>query len=201
MAHYSKGPVLSLQQLGLLLWHGFSPGLGKFRMPRACHPPKKKLILTILLVIWLLLLRSGFTGVLAPPCQMAALWASTFLMHSLNYLWAIQGQLKCELKLWKSRGLKRDECGSGGGMSPGARGGRLFSLQVSVWTVTPPTAVLGALLGSGGVARPSGVSVWMQVIPAPGTAKRWHLTITGLRSNKVYLVSENFLAGAMPFYR
>lgn len=42
---------------------------------------------------------SGFTEVLIPPGQTATRRASTFLICSLNYLWAIRGQLKGELDL------------------------------------------------------------------------------------------------------
>ena len=37
-----KDPALSLQWLGLLLWHGFDPQPGNFHMPRA--QPKKVLV-------------------------------------------------------------------------------------------------------------------------------------------------------------
>ena len=40
MAQWVKDPALSLQQLGLLLWHGFDPWPGNFRMPQV--RPKKK---------------------------------------------------------------------------------------------------------------------------------------------------------------
>ena len=41
MVQHIKDPALSLQQLGSLLWWGFSPWLGNFCMPRT-QPKKKK---------------------------------------------------------------------------------------------------------------------------------------------------------------
>ena len=41
MAQQVKGPALSLQQLGLLLWRRFDPWLGHFHMPQV-WPKKKK---------------------------------------------------------------------------------------------------------------------------------------------------------------
>ena len=37
-----EDPVLSLQQLGLLLWCGFDPWPGNFRMPWVWLPPPEK---------------------------------------------------------------------------------------------------------------------------------------------------------------
>ena len=42
-----KDPVLSLQQLGLLLWLGFSPWPRNFHMPWVMPKKKKKLIVEV----------------------------------------------------------------------------------------------------------------------------------------------------------
>lgn len=44
MAQWVKDLVLSLQQLGMLLWHGFHPWPGTFHMPWV--QPKKKLLVS-----------------------------------------------------------------------------------------------------------------------------------------------------------
>ena len=55
MAQWVKDPALSLQWLGLLLWHGFNPWPRKFHMPRV-HKKKwafKKLCANIPIPIFI----------------------------------------------------------------------------------------------------------------------------------------------------
>ena len=47
MAQWVKDPVLSPQELWSLLWRGFNPGLGNFRVPRVW--PKTKVVSVVLL--------------------------------------------------------------------------------------------------------------------------------------------------------
>ena len=42
VVHWVKDPVLPLQQLRSLLWHGFESWPGNFDVPQEQHPPKKK---------------------------------------------------------------------------------------------------------------------------------------------------------------